>query len=157
MRAVAGLAWLVAALTGCSAIEERPAPGAIARLDEATFASCVEPALVRDCSYTDCHGRERMPFRLYSPGKLRLGEHRSLDETLAPLSAEERHLNFLSALGFTFRARPEDNLLLRKALPERDGGYEHVGGAIFSGPDDPAAVALRTWLDGGRAPCGGRP
>src|SRR6185295_18374908 len=88
--AMRALSWLVPlALAGCTAVEERPAPRAVAALDEATFRTCVEPPLVRRCSYNACHGKPEMAFRLYSLGKLRAVETPTLDSTLAPLTEEE--------------------------------------------------------------------
>ncbi len=144
---------LALGITGCTPVDERPAPRALADLDEATFKTCVEPSMLKRCSYAACHGREQMPFRLYSVGKLRMQAPGSLEALLAPLTEDEHHANYLDALGFTFRAKPEENLLWRKALPAGDGGYEHVGGAIFRGIDDPDAVALLDWLGGADRPC----
>ncbi len=154
MRATGCTFALALAVAGaCSPVEERPAPRALADLDEATFRTCVEPSMLARCSYAACHGREEMPFRLYSVGKLRATEPESLEALLAPLTEEEHHANYLSSVGFTFRAKPQENLLWRKALPASDGGYAHVGGAIFSGLDDPNAAALLDWLSGGDQPC----
>lgn len=149
--ALALVHWIIGG--GCAPVEERPAPGALADLDERVFQTCVEPALLKRCSYAACHGREEMPFRLYSVGKLRVGAPASLEALLAPLAEQEHHANFMSSLGFSFRAPPEKNLLWRKALPARDGGYAHAGGAIFTGADDPAATALLDWLYGADRPC----
>ena len=46
---------------------------------------------------------------------------------------------------------PADNWLLRKPLPSNDGGYEHKGGATYSGPTDPQYTAITQWLTGATA------
>ncbi|HVV82679.1 MAG TPA: hypothetical protein VHE35_06345 [Kofleriaceae bacterium] len=144
---------LVLCLLAACASDRAPDGGLVAALDERAFQCGVEPILARDCSYTGCHGRATMPLRVYSVGKLRLGPAGTTDERTAPITDAERHRNYLSAVAFTYGGvAPEDNLLLRMALPSEDGGYAHVGGAIFTGPDDPRAVAIETWLSGGN-PC----
>jgi len=48
--------------------------------------------------------------------------------------------------------KPELSTLLRKPLPEAQGGIPHWGGDNFSGPDDAAYLAVRDWIameDGG--------
>lgn len=142
-----------ATIVACTAVDNAPAPEALAELDEAAFHCGVEPILARDCSYLGCHGLEGKPLRVYSVGKLRAGPHATLDERLAPLTDDERHANFRSAAGFSFGDVPvDDNLLVRKVLPACDGGYAHLGGAIFDGLDDPRTMAVRAWLSGGN-PC----
>jgi len=37
--------------------------------------------------------------------------------------------------------------LVRVPMASAEGGGPHVGGALFSGPEDPAAQALRRWID----------
>jgi hypothetical protein len=134
---------------GCQTVDNPSAPDSIADLDEVGFRDQVEPILIRDCSYTACHGNADFPLRIYSIGKLRAAPPATLDQLTAPLTDAERRANFGSAAGFSFGGvDPDDNLLLRKALPAAAGGYEHKGGAIFTGGDDPRAVAIRSWLRG---------
>jgi len=139
-------------------VSNGPAPDPTVELDRASFACVVEPILARDCSYTGCHGDARFPLRVYSVGKLRAGSMTTLDDRLVPLTPDEREANFTSAAAFAYGGvSPDDNLLLRKALPAEDGGFEHKGGAIFTGPDDVRARAIRTWLAGSLACPGGAP
>jgi hypothetical protein len=140
-------------------------------LDEATFRCTVEPILIRDCSYPACHGNAQFPFRIYSVGKLRdpnAVDSSKLTQRTSPLTAgaacgqstDERHANYLAALAFTHGGVPPlSNLLLRKPLPATAGGFEHVGGAIFDGDQDPRAAAIFAWLSGQTSascgsPCG---
>ncbi len=141
---------------GCTAVENQPAPGAITELDEASFRCAVEPTLIRDCSYSACHGNAGFPLRVYSIGKLRAGDTSTLEARTAPLTDAEHHANYLSARAFDYGdVAPADNLVLRKVLPVNDGGYEHKGGAIFSGLDDKRATDLIQWLSGQTASCAG--
>ena len=128
-------------------------PTALSALDEKVFSCAVEPILLRECSYLGCHGREAMPFRLYGVGALRvIGRGDSADRA-APLTAAEHHANFLSAQGQSFHTPPENNQLVRKGLPAQAGGYAHVGGVIWSGPDDPRVQVLQRWLAGQPGGC----
>jgi hypothetical protein len=141
--------WVV---SGCTDVVSQPA--AVPSLDETKFHCHVEPLLIRDCSYLACHGNAGFPLRIYSVGKLRAGDASTLEARTAPLTDAERHANFLSAAAFAFGGvAPDDNLLLRKPMPTEAGGYEHLGGATFTGPDDTRAAALRSWLAGTSTVC----
>jgi hypothetical protein len=84
---------------------------------------------------------------VYSPGKLRAAAPSDIDAAIAPLTDAEHHANFESAAGFAFGiTQVDDNWILRKPLVAREGGYEHAGGAIFSGGGDPQYGAIRAWL-----------
>ncbi len=109
----------------------------------------IEPILIRDCSYLACHGNAGLALRVYSVGKLRAGESSTLDTRTAPLTTDERHANYESALGFSFpNVAPQDNFLVRKPLAQSLGGYEHTGGAIYSGLDDPRFMNMLAWVQG---------
>jgi hypothetical protein len=141
---------IVALAPACTTVANEPAPDAIAALSEPGFRCTVEPILARDCSYTGCHGNAGFALRVYSAGKLRAGAMDTLDARIAPLTEAEHHGNFLSASAFSYGdVAPDDDWLIRKGLPTEDGGYEHHGGAIFTGPDDARVVAIRAWLAGG--------
>ncbi len=133
--------------TACSVVSNEPAPNPAAALDEQVFRCNVEPILVRQCSFAACHGIAGAALRVYSPGKLRAIPPANIDAAIAPLDEGEHHANFQSASGFSFGiVEVDDNWLLRKPLPSRDGGYEHAGGAIWAGVTDPQYVAIRDWL-----------
>jgi hypothetical protein len=137
------------AVSGCTQVTQAPAPDAIPFLDEVKFRCRVEPILVRDCSYLACHGNAGFALRVYSIGKLRAGDSATLEARTAPLSDAEEHANYLSAAAFAFAGvAPDDNLLLRKPMPSESGGYEHMGGATFTGVDDPRVGTIRGWLAG---------
>jgi len=140
----------VAALAvGCAVVENVGAGDPSATLAEAVFHCNVEPILARDCSYTACHGNAGFPLRVYAPGKLRATAPANIDEAIAALTPAERHANFRAAAAFGFGGvAPDDDLLLRKTIPPSEGGFEHVGGAVFTGRDDARYVAIRAWLAG---------
>jgi hypothetical protein len=151
VRALVLTALLAVLVPACTSVENAPDPGQIDTLDEPYFRCAVEPILLRDCAYTGCHGQASAPLRLYSLGKLRLGPSATLAERTAPLTTEERHLNFLGAQAFSFGGVASgDNLLVRKPLPSAAGGFEHLGGAIWSGRDDARVRTIRNWLEGGK-------
>ena len=145
---------LIVGIGACSGVQNEPVSDPASQLDETVFRCNVEPILVRQCSYNACHGIAGAAFRVYSPGKLRAMPANTIDELIAPLTTGEEHANFEVASGFSFGlTNVADDFLLRKPLPSIDGGYEHKGGAIWSGPNDPQYVAILTWLSGtGRCP-----
>ncbi|MEO8845507.1 MAG: hypothetical protein ABI591_25185 [Kofleriaceae bacterium] len=146
-----GFPWLLA-LAACTTVVNEPAADPTTGLDVTVFRCKAEPVLVTQCSYLACHGNAESALRVYSIGKLRATP--PVDSTAAslPLTDAEHHANFLSAAGFSaFAQLPADNWLLRKPLPPNDGGYEHKGGAIYSGPTDPQYTAITQWLTGATA------
>ena len=135
-------------------------------LDYNEFVCNVEPVLVRRCSYLACHGNVDHALRIYSPGKLRLGDPATRSLRDARLSADEVQLNFESAVGTTYDASSADrqggatDLLpfLWKPVAARAGGSEHHGVGIF--PAAPAVdlahdaewSALQQWVAGKKQP-----
>ena len=140
-RALSGL-WLAA----CSVANEG-VPDPATALDETVFRCSVEPILARQCSFNACHGNAGSALRVYTPGKLRAAPAATLDDAILPLTDAEEHANFESAAGFAFGLTSiDDDLLLRKPLPATAGGFEHKGGAIYSGTGDAQYTAIRAWL-----------
>ena len=134
-------------------------------LDYNQFVCTVEPVLIRHCSYLACHGNADHALRIYSPGKLRLGNPTTRDARDAMLTAQEVERNFESASGIVYtnsvaeRQAPSDRvLLLEKPLSARAGGAEHHGVGIFPvypAPDvdhDPEWKALVAWVGGAKQP-----
>jgi hypothetical protein len=143
---------LLLALTACTTVANEPGPDPTTGLNETVFRCKVEPVLVTQCSYNACHGIAESALRVYSVGKLRATPPADSTAAAAPLTDAEQHANYLSAAGFAaFGQLPADNWLLRKPLPSNDGGYEHKGGAIYSGPTDPQYTAITQWLTGATA------
>lgn len=134
-------------------------------LDYNEFVCHVEPVLVRRCSYLGCHGNADHALRVYSPGKLRLGDPTTRAARDAMLTADEVERNFESASGIVYtntveerQAPSERVLLLEKPLSARFGGAEHHGVGIF--PAYPAQdldhdaewKALVAWVGGKKQP-----
>ncbi len=140
---------LALALTACTNLSNEAVQDPTTGLDETVFKCKVEPILVAQCSYNACHGNPQAALRVYSIGKLRAAPPMDLETAALPLTAAELHANYLSAAGFAaFTDLPANNWLLRKPLPPNDGGYEHQGGAIYTGPADPQYAAITQWLTG---------
>jgi hypothetical protein len=137
----------IAIATGsCSVVANDAAIDPSSTLDEAVFKCKVEPILARQCSYNACHGNAGSALRVYTPGKLRATKPATIDDAIAPLTDAEQHANFLSAAGFAFNTAVDDNFLLRKPLPAAWGGYEHVGGAIYTDNSDAQYTTIHAWL-----------
>ena len=142
-----GIAAISIVLTACSDVQNAPAEVPASSLSETVFRCNVEPILAKQCSYNACHGIAGAAFRVYSPGKLRAMQPANIDQMIAPLTDAEQHANFESAAGFNFGVTAvDDNFLLRKPLPAPAGGYEHKGGAIWTGTGDTQYTTIRAWL-----------
>jgi hypothetical protein len=137
----------------CTTVENGPIPDPTTGLDETAFRAKVEPILVKQCSYNACHGNTGSALRIYAPGTLRQLAYPTIDETMAPLTAEEEHANFVNAAAFSATAPiVDDNWLLRKPLASSAGGFEHKGGVIYlRGTNDPNYTVIYCWLTGGKA------
>lgn len=135
--------------TACADVTNAPGTDPSTKLDETVFLCNVQPILARQCSYIACHGQAGTALRVYTPGKLRATTPPTLDDLTAPLTTDEGHANFLSASGFAATAPdPDDNYLLKKPLPSSAGGFEHAGGAIYTGTSDAQYTAIHAWLAG---------
>jgi hypothetical protein len=137
---------LLAALvvtTGCPAFDPNGGLTTSAHpdqfLDYNDFVCNVQPVLIRRCSYLGCHGNPDHALRVYSPGKLRLGDTSTRAARDATLSGDEVERNFESASGLVYassmvaRTSPIINQvpLLWKPLASRAGGGEHHGIGVF--------------------------
>lgn len=144
-----GTALALCAASACSPVGNAEVSDPAAGLDETVFKCSVEPVLAKYCSYSACHGIAGTALRVYTPGKLRAEPKANLTDLVGPLTDAEHHANFESAAGFSYGiATIEDSFLLRKPLPSSAGGYEHEGGAIYSGTMDASYVAIHAWLAG---------
>jgi hypothetical protein len=168
--AARALLWLVPLACGCPALNPN---GGLATqsqpdqfLDYNQFVCTVEPVLIRRCSYLACHGNPDHALRIYSPGKLRLGDIATRAERDVQLSADEVELNFQSASGVVYAssdtARQTPILtqvpLLAKPTAARAGGSEHHGIGVFpvyplpTLDQDPEWQALAAWVAGATQP-----
>ncbi len=164
---VVALVALPALCVGCPATD--PAQGlqpgtSDTVLDYNTFVCDVMPTLVRRCSYVACHGNAKHALRVYSPGKLRIGDPLARDARDSQLTADEIQANFESAVGMTRAATVDDRAsgklqkipLLQKPLAARFGGDEHQRVGIFpvyphaTPDDDPEWLLLNNWVGGAK-------
>lgn len=138
----------LALICACTTVTNDRAADPAAALSEPVFRCNVEPILIRQCSYTACHGIAGTALRVFSPGKLRAVAPKNIDEAIAPLSETEHHANFESAAAFSFQTSIDDNALLHKPLAQAAGGFAHQGGAIFATTQDGQYAAIAKWLSG---------
>jgi len=151
--------------TGCPALkssEGLQTTPAAQLFDHDTFVCDAMPTLIRHCSYLGCHGEENHAFRVYSVGKLRLGDVATRSDRDAPLTPDEIEANFASATGVLLsdHAVPGQSVniqtasLLLKPLKAQFGGAEHHGIGVFPFPPattldgDPEWQALVKWVAG---------
>jgi hypothetical protein len=156
-------------LTGCPAL--KPSEGLqttpVTQLfDHDAFVCADMPVLIRHCSYSGCHGSENHAFRVYSPGKLRLGDVATRDDRDAMLTNDEIEANYASATGVLLQDHPAPGAsvnvktapLLLKPLKARFGGSEHHGVGVFpfspaqTLETDPEWQALVSWVAGEKEP-----
>src|SRR4051794_2036679 len=92
---------LLLALHAGACTVDNTAPGALRLrdLDWQDYACKVEPVVAARCSMTVCHGRADKAYRVYSSGKLRLGDASTLIARDAALRLAEAKANFASAKG----------------------------------------------------------
>jgi len=144
-----GILTAIASLSACADVTNAPAADPSKTLNETAFRCGAMPVLITQCSYSACHGKEDSALRVYSLGKLRNPPATDNISASAPLSDAEQHANFLSAAAFaTYGVAPADNWLLKKPLPAAAGGFEHAGGAIYTGTGDANYAAIFKWLNG---------
>ena len=125
------------------------APSALSPVppDRAMFDDVVYPLLLRDCGFNGCHGSSGRFFRIYGPGRARLGE--ATPTELA--TAEEIEASYRRASSMLGSAgRPEDTLLVRKPLEVDVGGAPHMGidmhgRDVYASVDDEGYAILLTW------------
>jgi hypothetical protein len=134
-------------------------------LDFNEFVCRVEPVLIKRCSYLACHGDAQHALRIYSLGKLRLGDPTTrVARSNRLLTPEEVERNFDSAAGMVYGASASarqsptvtSTPLLYKPLAAREGGGQHHGVAVFPtwphqhvndpADRDPEWDALVTWV-----------
>ena len=142
------IAIALALVCACTTVSNDRASDPGQALSEPVFRCNVEPVLIRQCSYTACHGIAGTALRVFSPGKLRAVVPKTLDEAIAPLSETEHHANFESAAAFSFETPIADNALVHKPLAQAAGGFAHLGGAIFTTTQDAQYAAIAKWLAG---------
>jgi hypothetical protein len=121
--------------------------------DATSYAEEVQPVVARYCAFLGCHGREGMPLTLYAVDYLRLRDPQGLidfarppldERALAPAELEHNRQALAE------RAGPNDpggSLLVRRLIPETEGGTPHAGVVVFAREADPDLSTLRRFLD----------
>lgn len=118
------------------------------------FEQEVYPQLLRDCAFSDCHGKQQRFFQVYGPGRTRLLETSMPSDPATPDEIMRSYERARSMLAGT--ARPEDALLLRKPLETSEGGQAHkgldaLGRNVYRYRQDPSYALLLRWAQSERA------
>jgi hypothetical protein len=125
----------------------------------ADFRNDVYPILLRDCAFHTCHGSEQRFFRVWGPGRARLGGRSAFDcpsgdEMVASLgcrSIDEIETTFDNARSFIDLKDPRRSLILRKPLATEAGGMGHLGvdkfgRNLYRTTDSPGYLTLSRWV-----------
>ena len=147
---VHGVALAIAmSVSACNAITNERVADPAAALSEPVFRCNVEPILVRQCSYTACHGIAGAALRVYSPGKLRAAsplDARSIDRD-AQRRRASRELR-VARPAFSYRhRRARQRCSCASRCRRRTAATRTQGGAIYTGTGDPQLIAIRRLAD----------
>ena len=104
------------------------------------FGDSVAPVLQRHCAASQCHGvppggTSVRLFQFPTDANSYLSEDSMVE---AAYAAARRYIDTTEI--------PELSSLLRKPLPMELGGLTHAGGPAYRDSQDPAFVAVRTWI-----------
>lgn len=139
------LATLLLGTLGCQARDDTPVT---ARDGDATlFEAEVQPVLQHDCAFVGCHGREGVSLTLYAVDHLRMIDPEGLVDPTRPalderaVSESELEHNRLAIAARKTADDPEAEQLLRRLLPEEEGGVAHADGTVVY--DRPSADGYR--------------
>jgi hypothetical protein len=114
----------------------------------AIFEAQVYPLLLRDCGFSECHGKEERFYQLWGPGRTRLRETTMSDD---PVTKEEIRRSYERTRAMlATSADVSDSLLLRKPLEPNAGGQGHkgvdeFGRNVYRYKEDPSFVTLSSW------------
>lgn len=108
----------------------------------------VYPVLMRDCGFPTCHGDEERAFRVYGPGRARLGEDLRAFEAV---TGDEISISFSVALSMIDADHPDQSLLLKKPLAIEAGGAAHggiddFGRNVYRTKDDAGYKVIEKWV-----------
>lgn len=156
MRALLLLPIAVLALAGfpCG---QAPPSAPLPQLDYPAFVAKAEPELLKSCGFSNCHGAETRPMRIYSPAGTRITKGLS-SEGLTEAEHRANYDRVVVWANVTSATFPD---LLRKPLQLEEGGAGHggvdrFGRNVYSGRDG-GWLVLHDWLypDGGTTGAGG--
>jgi hypothetical protein len=161
VRSAASALLVGCALSACGSGDDTAgwAPPMVMRAD---FRNEVYPILLRDCAFHTCHGSEQRFFRVWGPGRVRMGGRSAfdclptddmvmLDGQMQCRSLDEVDATMDSARGFIDPQDPRRSLLLRKPLSTEAGGMGHLGvdkfgRNLYRTTDSPGYLALSSWV-----------
>lgn len=138
---------LVLALIGCA---PAPPPTQLPGLDRAAFERYVEPELMASCGFSNCHGAQQRPLRVFALAGTRISP--SLSSNI-PLTPEEHQANYERAIVVAAPTSAELPDLLRKPLQleaggSGHGGVDHFGQNVFPSKRDARWTLLEDWVRG---------
>jgi hypothetical protein len=130
-------------LAGCAEEESWEVP----MIDENMFENEVYPVLLRDCGFHACHGSEERFFRIWGPGRVRMGDHFAFDEA----DDDEVAATYQRAVSFIDSIDAKRSLLLKKPLAVEAGGAGHLGvdkfgRNLYRTTDSPGYLTLARWV-----------
>ena len=130
-------------LAGCAEEEAWEVP----TIDSNRFENEVYPVLLRDCGFPTCHGSEERFFRVWGPGRVRMGNHFEFDDK----DELEVNATFQRAVSFIDQHDPSRSLLLKKPLAVEAGGAGHLGvdkfgRNLYRTTDSPGYLTLARWV-----------
>jgi len=104
------------------------------------FERVAVPVLQSRCASSTCHGvDEGTPWPTVEGLFFRLDRDGAIADVAAAREVARARIVTVEPAGLS--------TLVRIPMPRWADGGPHVGGALFSGPEDPAAVALTQWVD----------
>ena len=111
--------------------------------DRALFRETVYPVLLRDCSFSGCHGDPRRPLYTPGPGRVRLDPDTDIFD---PATAAEVDLSYDRARALLLREGDEPPPLLHKpGAGAAHRGRDRAGDNLYEDPSAPGLVVLTAW------------
>lgn len=116
-------------------------------IETSQFESEVYPILLRDCGFHTCHGSSDRFFRVWGPGRARLGDVPALSDK----TKQEVEASYQRAISFIDERDPGRSLLLKKPLAVAAGGAGHLGidkfgRNLYRTTDSPGYLTLSRWV-----------
>lgn len=147
---------LVCALLLCACSNTESGSGVAPDPSYAVFKADVYPLLLRDCAFSECHGKPERFFQLWGPGRTRL-HPRIIDNVNVTTEQLQQELEAETQRSYD-RARAmlatstdvDKSLLLRKPLEPDSGGQGHkgvdeFGRNVYRYKEDIAYVIISNW------------
>ncbi len=122
--------------------------------DPAVFRETIYPILLRDCGFNTCHGTSERFFSVFGPGRARLDPATVPYDPATPYELAHSYTRARSML--LDPDGPGSSLLVRKPIPEAQGGAGHKGDdpwgdSVYASTGDPSFIALYSWATASEA------